>query len=805
MGVERVEDPSRVQGRALLGSRGNAPCVSLQKGVSRMENLAPAGNWDALRSAVAAGADAVYLGYAAYSARAGAGNFDEQQLRDAVRFAHLHHVRVHVTVNTLIKDGELAGVVDVLRLLSEIRVDAVLVQDLGVLRMARRCFPDLPIHASTQMAIHNATGVRFCRNQGMTRAVLARECSAAEIALAAKEGIEIEVFGHGAQCVAVSGECLFSSVVGGRSGNRGRCAQPCRLLYTYRGKTAAWLSPRDVCMRDDLPELNKAGVASIKLEGRLKRPEYVATIANSYRNAIDAMDNGHFRKADEAEMTGLRQIFSRGGFMRGYAMGAEDAGVIDPARVSHGGVKIGRVEFAAGNMARVRLERSLDDGDGLQIRTAQGDAELIYAGHDTEAGQIAVVRLRPDIRTKAGDEVYRLTSEKQLQWARSLAIPAIPADMALIAYPGKPLALTMTDGESSATVMGDTVAPAQSRAMSEEDARRSLGKLSDTPFSLRTLTVQTAGAFVPVSALNQLRREACQQLAEARIAAFTRKAGREETADDLIYPDTPDAPSMAIVRTREQADAMQGAADLLVWYPEDFRVDALESGLRDMPDGVWLQLPTVCEEKTLDLLYAFVQRNAGKLGGIVLGSVGQLGCTWNVPMGAGSGIPVMNRRAAQFLLEQGCRFVTASSELSGAELRTLMQNHPPVVVPAYGREQLMLLHHCPARTYLGLTKGHAACRMCDQHSPDALAGQTLTDRRGTVYPLLRQRLPEGCLVRLMNALPTNNIRRVRQAGYAPMMVLTTENAQEAADVRAVMDGEMRELEGTSNHWNRPVE
>lgn len=770
-----------------------------------MENLAPAGNWDALRSAVAAGADAVYLGYAAYSARAGAGNFDEQQLRDAVRFAHLHHVRVHVTVNTLIKDGEMAGVVDVLRLLGEIRVDAVLVQDLGVLRMARRCFPDLPIHASTQMAIHNATGVRFCRNQGMTRAVLARECSAAEIALAAKEGIEIEVFGHGAQCVAVSGECLFSSVVGGRSGNRGRCAQPCRLLYTYRGKTAAWLSPRDVCMRDDLPELNKAGVASIKLEGRLKRPEYVATIANSYRNAIDAMDNGHFRKADENEITGLRQIFSRGGFMRGYAMGAEDAGVIDPARVSHGGVKIGRVEFAAGNMARVRLERSLDDGDGLQIRTAQGDAELIYAGHDTEAGQIAVVRLRPDIRTKAGDEVYRLTSEKQLQWARSLVIPAIPADMALIAYPGKPLALTMTDGESSVTVTGDTVAPAQSRAMSEEDARRSLGKLSDTPFSLRTLTVQTAGAFVPVSALNQLRREACQQLAEARIAAFTRKAGREEPADDLTYPDLPDAPSMAIVRTREQADAMQGAADLLVWYPEDFRADALESGLRAMPDGVWLQLPTVCEEKTLDLLCDFVQKNAGKLGGIVLGSVGQLGRTWNVPMGAGSGIPVMNRRAAQFLLEQGCRFVTASSELSGAELRTLMQNHPPVVVPAYGREQLMLLHHCPARTYLGLTKGHAACRMCDQHSPDALAGQTLTDRRGTVYPLLRQRLPEGCLVRLMNALPTNNIRRVRQAGYAPMMVLTTENAQEAADVRAVMDGKMRELEGTSNHWNRPVE
>ena len=182
-------------------------------------------------------------------------------------------------------------------------------------------------------------------------------------------------------------------------------------------------------------------------------------------------------------------------------------------------------------------------------------------------------------------------------------------------------------------ISNDAVFYLMSRGMSEEDARRSLGKLSDTPFSLRALTVQTAGAFVPVSALNQLRREGCQQLAEARIVAFTRKAGREEPVDDLIYPDTPDAPSMAIVRTREQADAMQDAADLLVWYPEDFRADALESGLRDMPDGVWLQLPTVCEEKTLDLLYDFVQRNAGKLGGIVLGSVGQLGRTWNVPMG----------------------------------------------------------------------------------------------------------------------------------------------------------------------------
>ena len=243
-----------------------------------MENLAPAGNREALERAEAAGADAVYLGYAAFSARAGAGNFTREELAEAIRYAHLRHMRVHVTVNTLIKDDELEQAAEVLRMLRELRADAVLVQDLGVLRMIRALCPDLAVHASTQMAIHNAAGVRWCGRQGMRRVVLARECSLEEIRLCCREPIEIEVFGHGAQCVAVSGLCLFSSMAGERSGNRGRCAQPCRMEYLYRGRRGAWLSPRDVCLRDDLPALQDAGVASVKLEGRLKRPEYAAVV-----------------------------------------------------------------------------------------------------------------------------------------------------------------------------------------------------------------------------------------------------------------------------------------------------------------------------------------------------------------------------------------------------------------------------------------------------------------------------------------------------------------------------------------------
>ncbi|MGN1020993.1 MAG: U32 family peptidase [Aristaeellaceae bacterium] len=769
-----------------------------------LETLAPAGNREALDRAVAAGANAVYLGYAAYSARAGAGNFDAEQLREAVAFAHLHHVRVHVTVNTLVKDGELDGVMEVLRLLAEIPVDGVLVQDLGVLRLARRCFPDLPVHASTQMAIHNAAGVRWCRRMGMTRAVLARECSLKEIALCAREGIEIEVFGHGAQCVAVSGQCLFSSMIGGRSGNRGRCAQPCRLPYAYRGKTAAWLSPRDVCLRDHLPALAEAGAVSLKIEGRLKRPEYVAAVAGSYRRAIDSMAQGAFRPADGDERRDLLQIFQRGGFMDGYALGAEDAGVICEERVNHGGVPLGEVEAVMGGMARVRVRLPLHDGDGLQLRGKAGDQEMIYSGKPVAAGEIAVLRLRPDMRVHPGDGVVRLTDAEQLERARALTIPPIPADMRLTALPGSPLRLTVTDGETSVMVEGETVAPARSRAMTAADALRSLDKTGDTPFMLRDCRVETEGAFVPVSALNALRRDALIRLADARSRAFALPRAQEQPADAIALPEGA-APEMVIFRTAEQLAAVQDLDARLVWYPEDWREDALEKALSTLPRGVWLQLPMVCEEATLEMLHGFVGRHRDLFGGVALGSVGQLGLAWPVPYGAGAGIPVMNRRAAQLLLEQGCEFVTASPELTGSELAALMAGGIPAVVPAYGRTQLMLLHHCPARTYLGLSHGHAACQLCDRRDPNALAGTSLTDRRGVAFPLLRQRLPEGCLVRLMNSLPTDNVARVRAHGWAGLHELTDETGETLRQAALALHGRKAALETTAGHWSRPVE
>ncbi len=779
-----------------------------------MENLAPAGNRAALERADAAGADAVYLGYAAFSARAGAGNFDRQELEDAIRFAHLRHMRVHVTVNTLVKDGELGRVTEVLRLLNDLKADAVLIQDLGVLRIARRLFPGLTVHASTQMAIHNRTGVIWCGRQGISRVVLARECSLEEIRKCADTGVEIEVFVHGAQCVAVSGLCLFSSMVGERSGNRGRCAQPCRMEYDYRGRRGAWLSPRDVCLRDELPKLQEAGVASCKIEGRLKRPEYVATVAASYRKGLDSLEQGRFEKADEAEKEDLLQIFNRGGFMKGYALGCEDAGVIYPDTVNHQGVRMGRVTAADGKLAKVQLEKDLRNGDGLTLRGAHEETGLVYAGPDLKAGETAILRLRPGTTAKTGDTAYRLTSAEQLEKAEKMKGRTVPADLFLKAMPGEALRLTATDGESTVTVTGETVEAAKTRAVTEEELARNLGKTGETVFVPREIRVKTAGAFVPVSQVNAIRREALSALAAERISAFeTRNAQcimhNAQLNTPEVYLPEGDVPGMAYIRTPEQADAARKAGLRVIWCPEDYRTEALQELKTAMQPGDWLAQPDVCEEETLQTLRRYAEENKDLLGGVVLGSVGQLGADWPVAFAAGPGIPVMNRQAASLLLEEGCVFVTASPELTGQELKTLLAGGVPIVTAVYGRTRLMLLHHCPARTALGLKKGHAGCRMCDEGHPDALRGQVLEDRKGYRFPLLRQRLPEGCLVQLMNALPTDNIYNAQctiHNAQLKAVVLTTEDAEETRMVlEAFKEGRKTDGETTSGHWKRAVE
>ena len=716
-----------------------------------LELLAPAGSMSALKAAIANGADAVYLGAASFGARASAG-FDDEALKEALDYCHLRRKSIYVTVNILVKERELDGVRQTLSLLSHLGADAVLVQDLGVLKICREEFPELPVHASTQMALHNASGVRLLKDLCAKRAVMARECDLDEIRQASEVGLEIEAFCHGALCVSCSGQCLFSSMIGGRSGNRGRCAQPCRLPYSYQGKNGAWLSPRDLCARDELDAMADAGVYSFKIEGRLKRPEYVAVVTRAYRDALDAVLEGRFSHADSTEKERLTQIFSRGGFTEGYPGQDRDAAVIDPTRVTPLGVSMGKVKkvYQRGNalLCDVPLIRPLHNGDGLEI----GTQEIRYSGLEVFAGSIAVLRLRDKV--KIGEEVRRTEDESQLQAARTtyengadLAANPVSFDALLTAYPGKPISLRATDGESTVTVTGEAVQPAQNKALDEASARRSLEKTGGTPFVLNQLTVKTAGAFVPAAALNALRRDALEKLAEARIAAQPRAASPKvhfETPKRNI-PDT-----RLIVKTGDFAEIpalFQAGTDEILFLPQDVRKEYLLPLLENWPEKVRLCLPSQLSENTLQYLKTSIEE---KQIPVCLSSPGQLQVFATGSM-AGEGIPVMNGEAIKMLSYLGCKSLTLSRELSKQDIQDLPKDVCEMILPVYGRTRLMLLNHCPMRTVMGLKQNREQCELCRQGK--GAMGTCLTDRMKADYPLFPLRLPEGCQIELMADRP----------------------------------------------------
>ena len=719
--------------------------------INRLELLAPAGSMDALKAAVANGADAVYLGAASFGARASAG-FDDEALKAALDYCHLRRKNIYVTVNILVKERELDGVWRTLSLLSILGADAVLVQDLGILKICREEFPELPVHASTQMTLHNASGVRLLKDLGAKRAVMARECDLAEIRKAAAVGLEIEAFCHGALCVSCSGECLFSSMIGGRSGNRGRCAQPCRLPYTYQGRNGSWLSPRDLCARDELQAMAEAGVYSFKIEGRLKRPEYVAVVTRAYRDALDAALEGRFAPAEKEEKESLTQIFSRGGFTEGYPGKDRDAAIIDPTRVAPIGVTMGKVKqvYKKGGalLCDVPLIRPMHNGDGLEI----GTQEIRYSGPEVPAGSIAVLRLRDKVGI--GEEVRRTEDESQLTAARQTyegdaenkANP-ISFDAVLTAYPGKPISLQVTDGESIVSVSGDTVQPAQNKALDEASARRSLEKTGGTPFVLDKLTVKTAGAFVPASALNALRREALDKLAQARIAAQPRPASPKARFD---APERAIPAPRLIVKTQafdEIPELLQAGADEVLFQPQDFREEYLPPLLKKWPEKTRLCLPSQLSESTLQSLKALTEeRNIP----VCLSSPGQ-GKAFSTGSMAGEGIPAMNGEALKLLSHLGCASATLSRELSKRDIQDLPTDICELILPVYGRTRLMLLNHCPMRTALGLSKNREQCELCRQGK--GAMGTSLTDRMKADYPLFPLRLPEGCQVELMADKP----------------------------------------------------
>ncbi|MDI6871990.1 MAG: DUF3656 domain-containing protein [Bacillota bacterium] len=519
------------------------------QGGGRPELLAPVGEWDALVAAVQNGADAVYLGGKAYSARQFAKNFGPDELSRAVTYAHVRGVRVYVTVNTLIKETELAPAVEYVAELYELGVDAVIVQDLGLLRLLRRIFPALPVHASTQMTVHHPAGVRWLAAHGVKRVVLARELDLQEIRACAEAGLEIEVFVHGALCVCYSGQCLMSSLIGGRSGNRGRCAQPCRLEYGLvdrEGRSLIdeeesgphLLSTRELAALELLPELVRAGVAAFKVEGRMKRPEYVATVVRVYREALERLAAGVQEPASSERWRELAQAFNRG-FTAGYLLGNPGRELMSLQRPSNRGVFLGRVSYydRRRGLATLRLENPVTAGDGVEFWVSQGGrvgttlARFWSAERRDGAarplqaagpGEKVVIPVGGAIQV--GDRVFK-TSDASLEARAATTFRSaretlqIPLRAVLTVRQGSPAELVLTDPEGLQGRAAGTVpaSPAEKHALELAQVHAHLARLGNTPFRLAELELRSdPGTILPWSELNSLRRAALAELEEAR-------------------------------------------------------------------------------------------------------------------------------------------------------------------------------------------------------------------------------------------------------------------------------------------------
>ncbi len=756
----------------------------MNKLAQSIELLAPAGSMEAFRAAIHNGADAVYLGASVFGARSGAG-FDDADLRSAVRYAHLYRKKVYITVNTLIKQNELPHLREVLIFLEEAGADALIVQDLGLTRLIRQIIPLMPVHASTQMSIHNAAGARLMKRYGLERVVLARECSLETIRAVAAEGIETEVFVHGAQCVSVSGQCLLSSHIGGRSGNRGRCAQPCRTAYRYRGQEGAWLSPRDLAQIDRIGDLARAGITSLKIEGRLKRPEYVATVTGIYRKAIDRVLESGTPSPIPSDRKALLQIFNRGGFTEGWAFDKADALQINPVRVSHEGLPLGSVVSCVKRngfyLAEISLQDTLRSMDHLQIRGIR-EQEMIYSGPECPAGGRAVLRLHE--AAAAGAAVFRLTDAKQLQDAQESyrsPMPSLSVDAGLTLHPGEPSLLSLSHQGISVTVRGAVPESAQNCPIDRETALRSMRKMGDSPFALNRFVFESpVPCFMPASSLNALRRDALQDLQEACIDAYPRPRARDSQAPAPASAarGERDAATLYVRSSRiDLIDRLRGSGmDRFLYSPQDYTAPSLPMAVERLGPHDYFCLPRQADDGTLAQLTGIISK-AGL--SVMADNVGQLAFDYPSSLLAGPGIPCWNSETAEFLQQSGCRAAILSTELSKTEMEALKAASDfDFILQVYGRAAVMQLNHCPERTFRGLSGSQTACRLCQ--AEEGTLGQCLEDRMGACFPLSPIRLPDGCLNTLLFHTP---LHLGSQAfGQHWLLDFTTEDEQTMLDL-----------------------
>ena len=522
--------------------------------MKKIELLSPVGNMDCMRAAVQNGADAVYFG-SGFSARAFASNFDGNDLKCAIEYAKLRGVQTHLTLNTLIKNDEFENAFSVAQMAYNYGIDAIIVQDLGLANLLINSFPNIAIHASTQLTAHNLDGVLSLQDMGFRRVVLSRELTLEEIEYITKNSnVEIETFIHGALCISYSGQCLFSSMVGGRSGNRGKCAQPCRLPFSLIDEKSSkldsgyLLSTRDLCGLDFIPNLIKAGVTSLKIEGRMKSPEYVATVTKIYRKYIDLAYSNEPYVVEDSDRKLLALAFNRGGFSNGHLSKDYNKNLVFKEKQNNCGLFLGTIEKynAKKGLITFKCAESLHIGDSIATQNEQGSykiSELMLKNtniKESKCGDVVTIgRMKGNI--KPGDKLYKIsdsiiTSEIRSTFSENSENRKVKLIFNSKFALNKPIELSIKSN-SNIDVYKDlninitsSKCPEQAKnsGLSKENIIKQFSKTNNTPYEFCEFNIELEdNLFLPNSVLNELKREVLSKVKAFAISNISRNLGNK--------------------------------------------------------------------------------------------------------------------------------------------------------------------------------------------------------------------------------------------------------------------------------------
>lgn len=728
----------------------------------KIEILAPAGSYETMVAAINGGCDAVYVGGNMFGARAYANNFDEEELLKAIEYVHLHGKQLFLTVNTLLKDNEIKeSLFEYLKRPYEAGLDAVIVQDVGVMHFIHKHFPDLAIHASTQMTLTMAEGANLLESYGVTRLVTSRELSLEEIKdIRGETSLEIESFVHGALCYCYSGQCLMSSMLGGRSGNRGRCAQTCRMPYELKeaGKAISdrdkpfLLSPKDICTLTIIPELVESGIDSFKIEGRMKRPEYSAFVASLYRKYVDLYQSlgaeGYddyikaYKKEFEQDLANVMELYNRGNFSTGYYTSHNGKHMMFPERPNHNGVLVGCVESVSKSKVVIHLEKEVFSQDILEIRGKSRQNYEYTLKDGATSGSRITSNYKFGMQFAKGDKVYRTKNQHLLEFIQEkylLHNRKVPVNMSFEAEENKPIRLTATCGDYTCLVEGQIVQAANKQAATRESVEKQLKKLNETAFVLDQLQIVLKGQlFLPVRALNDIRRAAIEAIKDKITQSFRRQVSSSIEIEDVNNKDAlseasfvreKEIPGMiACVSNEEQLKEAEGHKEITAIYYRMDQIDLLQGFQlgKTVKKDFYLVMPYVFRREAYELFKkqwqqissTDVEMFTSGVKGFILHSLEELSFAKEYfkerfILRLDYSMYTMNKESREFYKEQGILRYTAPLELNDRELKSLGLKDCDFIV--YGHVPLMTSAQCLVKNTKGCTKKTGIYKLADRY------------------------------------------------------------------------------------------